>query len=101
MDGSDKPADAEHTDIWPELEAVLRDIEDRVSSAEVVGDPTAPWEGIADHAVVMISGAVLRALCEITAQAAGAMEWTPDSIILHSGMGAPVPLCFQVRPPLT
>jgi len=104
MDGSDHHADAEDTELWPELEAVLRDLEDRVSSEdaeEAGGDPTAPWEGIADQAVVEISGAVLKALCDIAAQAAGAMEWSQDSIILHSGMSAPVPLRFQIRPPLS
>jgi hypothetical protein len=98
MDYSDTPADAELTDMWPELEAVLRDLEDRVSSEEVVGDPTAPWEGISYQAVVTLSGAVLKALCEIAAQAAGAMEWESDSILLHSGMSAPVPLRFHIRP---
>jgi hypothetical protein len=101
MDSSDKHAEAEHPDIWPELEAVLHDLEDRMSSEAVVGDPTAPWEGIADQAVVTMSGALLKALCEIAAQAAGAMEWAPDGMLLHSGMSAPVPLRFQVRPPLT
>jgi hypothetical protein len=96
MDCSDKKADAEHTELWPELEAVLHDVEDRMSS-EAVGDPTAPWEGIDDQAVVTMSGALLKTLCEIAAQAAGAMEWEADSILLHSGMSAPVPLRFHIR----
>ena len=102
MDCSDKEADAEHTELWPEFEAVLHDLEDRIISSEtVVGDPTAPWEGIDDQAVVTLSGALLKALCEIAAQAAGAMEWEPDSILLHSGMSAPVPLRFHIRPSLS
>ena len=98
MDSSDKPADAEHPELWPAFEAVLRDLEDRLASEAVGGDPTAPWEGIADQAVVTLSGALLKALCDIAAQAAGAMEWDADRILLHSGMSAPVPLRFQVRP---
>jgi len=101
MGWPEKPADAEHTETWPELEAVLGDIEESFSSDAIIGDPTAPWEGINDHAVVTISGAVLKALCDITAQAEGAMEWGADSILLHSGMSAPVPLRFQIRPPRT
>ena len=101
MDCSDKEADAEHTEPWPELEAVLHDLEDHIASEAVVGDPTAPWEGIADQAVVTISGALLKTLCEIAAQAAGAMEWEPNSILLHSGMSAPVPLRFHIRPSLS
>ena len=81
-----------------ERQAVLHDLEDRMSSEAVVGDPTAPWEGIEDQAVVTMSGALLKALCEIAAQAAGAMEWESDSILLHSGMSAPVPLRFHIRP---
>jgi hypothetical protein len=103
MDSPHNQADVDNTDLWPELEAVLRDLEDRVASEDVeemVGDPTAPWEGIADQAVVTVSGAVLKALCDIAAQAAGAMEWEADRILIHSGMSAPVPLRFQVRPPL-
>ena len=98
MDGSDKEAEADHTESWPECEAVVQDLEDRMSSEAVGGDPTAPWEGIADQAVVTMSGALLKALCEIAAQAAGAMEWEPDRIRLHSGMSAPVPLRFHLRP---
>jgi hypothetical protein len=98
MDCSDNKADAEYPELWPEFEAVLQDLEDHTSSEAVVGDPTAPWEGIADQAVVTISGALLKALCEIAAQAAGAMEWESDSILLHSGMSAPVPLRFHIRP---
>ena len=98
MDCSDKEADADHTELWPEFEAVLHDLEDRMSSEAVVGDPTAPWEGIDDQAVVTMSGALFKTLCEIAAQAAGAMEWESDSIILHSGMSAPVPLRFHSRP---
>ena len=98
MDCFDEKADAEHTDLWPECEAVLHDLEDRLSSEAVGGDPTAPWEGIDDQAVVTLSGALLKTLCEIAAQAAGAMEWEPDSILLHSGMSAPVPLRFHIRP---
>jgi hypothetical protein len=101
MGCSDNQADAEHAEMWPELEAVLRDIEDSGAADAIVGDPTAPWEGIDDQAVVTISGAVLKALCEITAQADGAMEWGQDRIILHSGLSAPVPLRFHVRPPLS
>jgi hypothetical protein len=101
MGDLDKQADSEHTDIWPEFEAVLSEIEQSLSSEAVVGDPTAPWEGIADHAVVQMSGAVLKALCEITAQAEGAMEWGPESIMLHSGMSAPVPLRFHAYTPLS
>ena len=98
MDCSDKKADTEHPELWPEFEAVLHDLEDRLSAEDVGGDPTAPWEGIDDQAVVTMSGALLKALCEIAAQAAGAMEWAPDSILLHSGMSAPVPLRFHIRP---
>jgi hypothetical protein len=101
MGCSDNQADAEHAEMWPALEAVLHDIEDRVAADAIVGDPTAPWEGIDDQAVVTISGAVLKVLCEITAQADGAMEWGQDQIILHSGISAPVPLRFYVRPPLS
>ena len=100
MGSSDNQADAEHAEMWAELEAMLRDIEDSVAAEASVGDPTAPWEGIDDQAVVTMSGAVLKALCEITAQADGAMEWDHDRILLHSGINAPVPLRFQVRPPL-
>ena len=98
MDCSDNKADAEHTDLWPACEAVLHDIEDRLASEAVTGDPTAPWEGLEDQAVVTVSGALLKTLCDIAAQAAGAMEWAPDRILLHSGMSAPVPLRFHVRP---
>ena len=102
MDCSDKEADAEHTALWPEFEAVLHDLEDRIISSETVGgDPTAPWEGLDDQAVVTLSGALLKTLCEIAAQAAGAMEWAPDSLLLHSGMSAPVPLRFHIRPSLS
>ena len=98
MDCSDKEANADHTELWPEVEAMLHDLEDRLSSEAVVGDPTAPWEGMDDQAVVTLSGALLKALCEIAAQAAGAMEWAPDSLLLHSGMSAPVPLRFHIHP---
>jgi hypothetical protein len=101
MGYSDHQADADHTAMWPEFEAILRDIEDSGAADAVVGDPTAPWEGIDDQAVVTMSGAVLKALCEITAQADGAMEWDHDRILLHSGISAPVPLRFHVRPPLS
>jgi hypothetical protein len=101
MDCPEKPADSEHPDMWPEFEAVSREIEQSVSAEAVGGDPTAPWEGIADNAIVQMSGAVLKALCEITAQAEGAMEWGPDSILLHSGMNAPVPLRFHACTPLS
>ena len=95
MSGPEQQTDADPPDPWPEFEAVMRDIEARFSSADLGGDPTAPWEGIEDQAVVTISGALLKALCDIAAQADGAMEWGPESILLHSGMGAPVPLRFQ------
>jgi len=95
MSGSEKQTDADHPDLWPEFEAVVRDIETQFSSADGSGDPTAPWEGIEDQAVVTMSGALLKALCDIAAQADGAMEWGPDSILLHSGMSAPIPLRFQ------
>ena len=98
MGCSENHADAEHADMWPELAAVLRDIEDSVVADAAAGDPTVPWEGIDDQVVVTISGAVLKALCDITAQADGAMEWSQDQIILHSGISAPVPLRFYVRP---
>jgi hypothetical protein len=101
MNYPNKQVESEHTEMWPEPDAVLSEIEQSLSSAEVVGDPTAPWEGIADNAVVKISGAVLKALCEITAQAEGAMEWGPESIVLHSGMSAPVPLRFHAYTPLS
>jgi hypothetical protein len=95
MSGPEQETDADPQDLWPEFEAVLRDLETRLSSADVGGDPTAPWEGMEDQAVVTVSGALLKALCDIAAQADGAMEWRPDSIVLHSGMRAPVPLQFQ------
>jgi hypothetical protein len=98
MDGSDKQADAESPARWPEFEAVLQDLEDHLSAEAVGGDPTAPWEGIADQAVVTLSGALLKTLCDIAAQAAGAMEWEPEGILLHSGMSTPVPLRFHIRP---
>jgi hypothetical protein len=46
MNGAEKPADADHTARWPELEAVLSDREDSGSSEAIGGDPTVPWEGI-------------------------------------------------------
>jgi hypothetical protein len=101
MSGPEKQTEADHPDLWPEFEAVVRDIEIRCSSADSGGDPTAPWEGLADQAVVTISGALLKALCDIAAQADGAMEWGPASIMLHSGMRAPVPLRFQACAPLS
>jgi hypothetical protein len=89
--------DADHPDLWPEFEAVLAEIETRLSSADIpTGDPTAPWEGIADQAAVTISGALLKTLCDVAAQSDGVMEWGTDGILLHSGMRAPVPLQFQV-----
>jgi hypothetical protein len=57
--------------------------------------PTSPWEGIADEAVITISGALLKTLCDVAAQADGVMEWGTDGILLHSGMRSPVPLRFQ------
>ena len=96
MDCPEQETDADDPDLWPEFDAVLDEIESRLSSADIPrGDPTAPWEGIEDQAVVTMSGALLKALCDIAAQADGAMEWRPDSILLHSGMHAPVPLRFQ------
>jgi hypothetical protein len=95
MNSPEQETDADPQDLWPEFEAVLRDLETRLSSADVGEDPTAPWEGMEDQAVVTMSGALLKALCDIAAQADGAMEWRPDSIVLHSGMRAPVPLRFQ------
>jgi hypothetical protein len=95
MNGPERETDADPQDLWPEFEAVIREIETRLSSANVRGDPTAPWEGIEDQTQVTISGALLKALCDIAAQAEGAMEWRPDSILVHSGMRAPVPLLFQ------
>jgi hypothetical protein len=95
MNGPAHATDADPQDLWPEFEAVIHEIETRLSSADAGGDPTAPWEGIEDQAVVTMSGALLKALCDIAAQADGAMEWKPDSILLHSGMHAPVPLRFQ------
>ena len=47
--------------------------------------------------MVTLSGALLKALCEIAAQAAGAMEWAPDGLLLHSGMSAPSP-CVPYPP---
>jgi len=99
MDCSDHQTEAERAEMWPELATVLRDLEDSSAADAIVGDPTAPWEGIDDQAVVTMSGAVLKALCEITAQADGAMEWGQDRMLLHSGMSAPVPLRFHVCPP--
>jgi hypothetical protein len=101
MSCPDTPVDAESPGMWPAFDAVLSEIENRLSSEAVVGDPTAPWEGIADNATVQMSGAVLKALCEITATAEGAMEWRPDSILLHSGVRAPVPLRFHTCTPLS
>jgi hypothetical protein len=95
MNGPEHETDADSQDLWPEFEAVMREIETRLSSANVRGDPTAPWEEIEDQAEVTMSGALLKALCDIAAQAEGAMEWRSDSILLHSGMRAPVPLRFQ------
>jgi len=95
MNGPEQETDADPPALWPELEAVMREIETRLSSADVGGDPTAPWEGIEDQAEVTMSGALLKALCDIAAQADGAMEWRPDSILVHSGMRAPVTLRFQ------
>jgi hypothetical protein len=60
-------------------------------------DPTEPWVSIATDAVVKISGGLFQNLCEIAAAAEGAMEWKADEIVVHSGMGAPVPLRFSVE----
>ena len=95
MNGPEHETNADSPDLWPEFEAVMREIETRLSAPHVRGDPTAPWEGIEDQAVVTISGELLKALCDIAAQAEGAMEWGTDSILLHSGMRAPVALRFQ------
>jgi hypothetical protein len=95
MTGPEQETDADPQDLWPEFEAVVHEIETRLSSADVGGDPTAPWEGVADQAVITISGALLKTLCDVAAQAEGVMEWGPDAILVHSGMRAPVPLRFQ------
>ena len=95
MTGPEHETDADPQDLWPAFEAVMREIETRLSSTDVGGDPTAPWEGIADQAVVTVSGALLKTLCDVAAQADGVMEWGPDGILVHSGMRAPVPLRFQ------
>ncbi|HEY7490479.1 MAG TPA: hypothetical protein VIH59_05155 [Candidatus Tectomicrobia bacterium] len=95
MSGPEKQTDADHPDLWLEFEAVVHDIETPFPSTDVRGDPTAPWEEIEDQAVITMSGALLKALCDIAAQADGAMEWGPDSILLHAGISAPVPLRFQ------
>jgi hypothetical protein len=60
-------------------------------------DPTEPWGSIDTDAVVKISGGLFQNLCEIAAAAEGAMEWRSDEIVVHSGMGAPVPLRFYVE----
>jgi hypothetical protein len=95
MNGPEQETDADHPDVWPELEAVMQEIETKLSAANMSGDPTAPWEGVEDQAVVTISGALLKTLCDVAAQAEGVMEWRSDDILLHSGMRAPVPLRFQ------
>ena len=95
MSGPEKQTDADHPGLWPEFEAMVHEIEQSMSAEAIVGDPTAPWERTEDQAVVTISGALLKALCDIAARADGAMEWGPDSILLHSGMSAPIPLRFQ------
>ena len=63
---------------------------------EGTADPTEPWVHIDPDAVVKISGALFQQLCEIAATAEGAMEWTADAIVIHSGMRAPVSLRFAV-----
>jgi hypothetical protein len=60
-------------------------------------DPTEPWVRIDPDAVVKISGGLFQHLCEIAATAEGAMEWTADEIVIHSGLRAPVPLRFAVE----
>jgi hypothetical protein len=95
MTGPEHETDADPQDLWPEFEAVVREIETRLASADIGGDPTAPWEGVEDHAVVTMSGALLKTLCDVAAQADGVMEWETDGILLHSGMRAPLPLRFQ------
>ena len=95
MNSPEHETDADPPDLWPEFEAVMREIETRLSAPTVRGDPTAPWEGIEDQTQVTISGALLKTLCDVAAQAEGAMEWGTESILLHSGMRAPVPLRFQ------
>lgn len=60
-------------------------------------DPTEPWVSLAPDAVVKISGGLFQHLCAIAAVAEGAMEWKADEIVVHSGMGAPVPLRFYVE----
>jgi hypothetical protein len=93
----EQETDADDPDLWPEFEAVLDELESQLSSADIPpGDPTAPWEGIEDQAEIKISGALLKTLCDVAAQAEGVMEWETDGILLHSGMRAPVPLRFQV-----
>jgi hypothetical protein len=96
MAGPEQETDADPQDLWSEFETVMHEIETRLSSADVGGDPTAPWEGIEEQAVVTISGALLKTLCDVAAQAEGVMEWGSDGILLHSEMRAPVPLQFQV-----
>ena len=61
-----------------------------------IADPTEPWISIDADAVVTISGGLLQNLCDIAASAEGAMEWTADEIVIHSGLRAPVPLRFYV-----
>ena len=63
---------------------------------ESTADPTEPWISIDADAVVKISGGLLQTLCDIAATAEGAMEWTADEIVIHSGLRAPVPLRFSV-----
>jgi hypothetical protein len=99
MTGPEQEMDADPQDLWPGLEAVMREIETRLSSADGGGDPTAPWEGIEEQAVVTISGALLKTLCDVAAQAEGVMEWRPEGILVHSGMRAPIPLRFQACRP--
>jgi hypothetical protein len=64
---------------------------------ESLEDPTEPWASLAADAVVKISGGLFQNLCAIAAAAEGAMEWKADEIVVHSGMGAPVPLRFYVE----
>jgi hypothetical protein len=95
MNGPEQETDADHPNLWLELEAVMHEIETKLSAADTGGDPTAPWEGVEDQAVVTISGALLKTLCDVAAQADGVMEWGSDDILLHSGMRAPIPLRFH------
>ena len=64
---------------------------------EGTADPTEPWGSIDTDAVVKISGGLFQHLCDIAASAEGAMEWTADEIVIHSGLHAPVPLRFYVE----